>query len=306
MCVYFDPFMFSLSTFHKSKNTTFLFFLPWLLTAVAVVHQSKVGLVWPLPWQRGCGPSLVSGRAERRAAGREPRGRPPAVPRLQAAVCPGEGRERGPGGQSSSAGGRREEQLCSDRLQDQTLRSDQSLAQAHTHTHGRVKHPCFDCSDGPALSLDISQPAANPAALAMAILSSSDSISRSSSSHQVPLVIISQPLPGPITGRSSSPAPLPTAEQGDPEGAVDSTVDLVLELETISNQTEDSPSSTSVTSQPASDGGAGGATPTSGEDGAVRVSAAVSPKADSRSEGGVCVAGGAEDGRTSAGGAPTR
>lgn len=131
-------------------------------------------------------------------------------------------------------------------------------------------------SDGPALSLDVGQPAANPAALAMAILSSSDSISRTSSNHQVPLVIISQPLPGPITGQYSSPAP-PVA--ADPGGAVDSTVELVLELENISNQTEESLSSAAVTSFPVavtSLPAAGGpsaseATPTSGEHSAPHV-----------------------------------
>lgn len=132
---------------------------------------------------------------------------------------------------------------------------------------------CFDCSDGPALSLDISQSAANPAALAMAILSTSESVSRTSSNHQVPLVIISQPLPGPITGQSSGPAPLAMADQGDPEGAVDSTVDLVLELENISNEAEESLSSTNVTSLPVAGGPpAGEATPTSSEDSAVHVS----------------------------------
>lgn len=135
-------------------------------------------------------------------------------------------------------------------------------------THAFKKSVCFDYSDGPALSLDISQPAANPAALAMAILSSSESISRTSSSHQVPLVIISQPLPGPITGQSSSPAPLVMAHQGDTDGAVDSTVDLVLELENISNETQPN-----VTSLPVADGpSASEATPTSREDSAVRVS----------------------------------
>lgn len=134
-------------------------------------------------------------------------------------------------------------------------------------------------SDGPALSLDISQPAANPAALAMAILSSSDSMGRTGSNHQVPLVIISQPLPGPITGQNSGPAPPATADQADPDGAVDSTVDLVLELQNVSMETEESLSSTNVTSLPAADGpSASGATPTSGEDAALHVSFLLRPE----------------------------
>lgn len=120
---------------------------------------------------------------------------------------------------------------------------------------------CFDCSDGPSLSLDISQPAANPAALAMAILSSTDSIGRTSSNHQVPLVIISQPLPGPATGQDSSPAPLLTSNQSN---ADDSMVDLVLELDHNSNQCEESLSSTNMASLPVADG-AGEATPPSQE-----------------------------------------
>lgn len=107
----------------------------------------------------------------------------------------------------------------------------------------------------------------------MAILSSSESISRTSSSHQVPLVIISQPQPGPITGQNSSPASPVMSGQGDADAAVDSTVDLVLELENIANDTEESLSSTTVTSLPVVDGpSASGATPTSREDSAVRAS----------------------------------
>uniref|UniRef100_G3N8Z5 Uncharacterized protein n=2 Tax=Gasterosteus aculeatus TaxID=69293 RepID=G3N8Z5_GASAC len=61
-------------------------------------------------------------------------------------------------------------------------------------------------SDGPALSLDINQSAANPAALAMAILNSAKSRRRTRSNLQVPLVIISQP--GPITSQSSPTLPV--------------------------------------------------------------------------------------------------
>lgn len=60
--------------------------------------------------------------------------------------------------------------------------------------------------DGPALSLDINQSAANPAALAMAILNSAKSRRRTRSNLQVPLVIISQP--GPITSQSSPTLPV--------------------------------------------------------------------------------------------------
>ncbi len=72
----------------------------------------------------------------------------------------------------------------------------------------------FLALDGPALSLDINQSAANPAALAMAILNSSKSRRRVSSNPQVPLVIISQPLTGPITGQRS-PTPLGRPEKPD-------------------------------------------------------------------------------------------
>lgn len=95
---------------------------------------------------------------------------------------------------------------------------------------------CLECSDEPALSLDLSQPAANPAALAMAILSPTESISKTSSNHQLPLVIISQPLPKTAIGQSGSGAPLVTSSQGDADGADDCTVDLVLELDQISKE----------------------------------------------------------------------
>lgn len=62
----------------------------------------------------------------------------------------------------------------------------------------------LNITDGPSLSLDINQSAANPAALAMAILNSTKPSPRTRSSPQVPLVIISQPLPAPITGQTSS------------------------------------------------------------------------------------------------------
>lgn len=106
----------------------------------------------------------------------------------------------------------------------------------------------------------------------MAILSSSQSVSRTGSNHQVPLVIISQPLPGPITGQNSSPAAPGMADQDDADGAVDSTVDLVLELENISNETLESQTSTNVTSRPVADGpSASEAAAASGEDGALHV-----------------------------------
>lgn len=61
-------------------------------------------------------------------------------------------------------------------------------------------------------------------------------------------------------------------DEGDTDGAVDSTVDLVLELENIANETEESLSSTTVTSLPVADGpSASEATPTSRVDGDVHV-----------------------------------
>lgn len=109
---------------------------------------------------------------------------------------------------------------------------------------------CFECSDEPALSLDLSQPAANPAALAMAILSSTESMSKTSSNHQVPLVIISQPLPKTAIGQNGSGAALVTSNQGDADGADGCTLDLVLELDQISKETEESLSSSYVASLP--------------------------------------------------------
>lgn len=58
-------------------------------------------------------------------------------------------------------------------------------------------------TEGPALSLDINQPAADPAALAIAILSSAKSSSSARGNPQVPLVIISQPVAGPSTSQTS-------------------------------------------------------------------------------------------------------
>lgn len=122
--------------------------------------------------------------------------------------------------------------------------------------------------DGPALSLDINQPAANPAALAMAILNSAKSRRRPSSNPQVPLVIISQPLPGPITGQNS-PAPQVTVEkmvQSAANAAANATVsaatsqsdlqtEVVLEINQIVTDPDESPgdvarSSTDMTSLP--------------------------------------------------------
>lgn len=108
--------------------------------------------------------------------------------------------------------------------------------------------------DGPALSLDINQPAANPAALAMAILNSAKSRRRASSNPQVPLVIISQPLPGQITGQSS-PAPQVPPEKPDqitantvaaaaPSAATSQTdlqTEVVLEMNQISSDPDESP-----------------------------------------------------------------
>ncbi|XP_031735293.1 zinc finger protein 239-like [Anarrhichthys ocellatus] len=98
-------------------------------------------------------------------------------------------------------------------------------------------------SDGPASSLDINQSAADPAALAMAILNSSRSKSRSrrraSGDPQVPLVIISQPLHGPITGQSS-PAPplLPMTPHQTTDGLQ---TEVVLEVNQISTDPDHHP-----------------------------------------------------------------
>lgn len=87
----------------------------------------------------------------------------------------------------------------------------------------------------------------------MAILSSTESISKSSSNHQVPLVIISQPLPKTAIDQNGSGVPPVTSNQGDTDGADDCTVDLVLELDQISKETEESLSSSYVASLPVAD-----------------------------------------------------
>lgn len=105
---------------------------------------------------------------------------------------------------------------------------------------------------GTALSLDISQPAANPAALAMAILSSAKSRRRASSSPQVPLVIISQPLPGPVTGQSS-PAPQVRPEKPDQSSHAATASSAATQAEVvITIEPDESPSSTDLTSLPVS------------------------------------------------------
>lgn len=82
----------------------------------------------------------------------------------------------------------------------------------------------------------------------MALLGSTESISKSSSSnHQVPLVVISQPLPKTAPGQNASGAPLGTPSQGD---ADDCTLDLVLELDQISKETEEALSSSYGASLP--------------------------------------------------------
>ncbi|XP_068440651.1 E3 ubiquitin-protein ligase rnf168 isoform X2 [Clinocottus analis] len=96
-------------------------------------------------------------------------------------------------------------------------------------------------SDGPASSLDINQPAANPAALAMAILKSAKSRRRASSNPQVPLVIISQPIPGPVEGQSG-PAPPLLPEKPDQTTAVpDLHTEVVVEMNQISTDPGESP-----------------------------------------------------------------
>lgn len=125
---------------------------------------------------------------------------------------------------------------------------------------------CLTLPDGPALSLDINQPAANPAALAMAILNSAKSRGRASNDPQVPLVIISQPLPGPVAGQSGPP-PQVRAERSDESAAnaaaappaaeshADLQPEVVVEMIQISIDPNESPgdgarSSACVTSHP--------------------------------------------------------
>ncbi|KAI3353957.1 hypothetical protein L3Q82_018450 [Scortum barcoo] len=154
-----------------------------------------------------------------------------------------------------------------------------------------VTQTCYKIkpSDGPARSLDVNQPAANPAALAMAILSSSKSRRRAGSSPQVPLVIISQPLPGPVTSQSSP------ALQGPPEEP-DQTVanlqtKLVLEMNQISTDPEEPPgdvprSSAHITplpvanDQPSSESRASEDTPTPEDEQTVVVEAEMKMESD--------------------------
>lgn len=105
----------------------------------------------------------------------------------------------------------------------------------------------------------------------MAILSSSESIRRVSSNPQVPLVIISQPLPGPVTGQTGSPVPQPTADQSGADSAIAATSDLVFELDRISTEPEEPPLST-VASLPVADQITREDVPTPGEEQTVGVS----------------------------------
>lgn len=86
----------------------------------------------------------------------------------------------------------------------------------------------------------------------MAILNSAKSRRRASSSPQVPLVIISQPLPGPITGQSS-PAPQVRPEKPDQtsHAAATSSADVQAEV-VITIEPDEAPSSTDLTSLPVS------------------------------------------------------
>lgn len=92
----------------------------------------------------------------------------------------------------------------------------------------------------------------------MAILSSTKSRHRASSNPQVPLVIISQPLPGPITDQNSRvPQVRPeTANQSSSDGAsvAAASAELVLEVNHISSEPEESSSATRMTSLPVADG----------------------------------------------------
>lgn len=135
-------------------------------------------------------------------------------------------------------------------------------------------------SDGPALSLDINQPAANPAALAMAILSSTKSRKRAGSSPQVPLVIISQPLPGPVTGQAG-PAPQIQPETAHQSGAATdgatAPADLGSYMDHISSE-PDPPSSTNMSLPVTNDQPTRDDAPTSGEEETVVVSLCILTK----------------------------
>lgn len=111
----------------------------------------------------------------------------------------------------------------------------------------------------------------------MAILSSTKSRRRASSNPQVPLVIISQPLPGPITGQSS-PAPQVRPETAN-QSSADASTEPVLEVNHICSEPDESPSSTNVTSLPvANDQPTSEDTPTAGEEEAVVVSLTSCPR----------------------------
>lgn len=97
----------------------------------------------------------------------------------------------------------------------------------------------------------------------MAILSSTKSRHRASSSPQVPLVIISQPLPGPITGQAG-PAPQVRHETADQSGAATDSAAAPAE--------PDPPSSTNMTSLMTNDQPSREDKPTSGEEETVVVS----------------------------------
>ncbi|XP_071780224.1 uncharacterized protein LOC139930835 [Centroberyx gerrardi] len=88
-----------------------------------------------------------------------------------------------------------------DELRSKVRRNAPPAEKSGTQTVYKIKQ-----SDGPALSLDINQSAADPAALAMAILNSAKSSSGAGSSSQVPLVIISQPVPTQTAAGQTGPA----------------------------------------------------------------------------------------------------
>lgn len=109
----------------------------------------------------------------------------------------------------------------------------------------------------------------------MAILSSTKTRHRASSSPQVPLVIISQPLPGPITGQAG-PAPQVRPETADQSGAATDSATAPAELGSNMNHISsepDPPSSTNMTSLPVTnDQPTREDKPTSGEEETVVVS----------------------------------
>lgn len=88
----------------------------------------------------------------------------------------------------------------------------------------------------------------------MAILNSTKPTHRAGSSPQVPLVIISQPLPGPLAAQSSTSPQVLQEKPGQTAGLADIETEVVLESIQISTDSDGSPdliqSSSHMTSLP--------------------------------------------------------